>query len=98
MADKYCPNCKRMVGTKKNFTPGIIMIVVSLLVGLIPIIGWIIAPILFIIGLVTIIMGGKKCPICGTKSLQKEMPPEADPRPASTASTEEDAPKEQENK
>lgn len=75
MADKYCPNCQRMVGTKKNVVPGLVMIAVgAALAFFIPIFGWGIGFILLIIGILSIVFSGNKCPICGSKSLQPSAP------------------------
>ncbi|MDO5563176.1 MAG: hypothetical protein Q4F74_06145 [Synergistaceae bacterium] len=70
MADKYCPNCKRMVGTSKNLVPGILTIVIGILLFyFLPLLGWIIGPLLVLIGIIVLLGGGKKCPLCGSKSL-----------------------------
>lgn len=75
MADKYCPNCQRMVGLKKNYAPGLVMLAISVAVAFcLPIVGWVISPVLWIIGLLSIVFSGNKCPICGTKSLLPSAP------------------------
>ena len=52
---RYCPNCKKMVGTK--FTVGqIVLLLILLCCCLIP-------------GIIYAIVHSKKCPICGAKTL-----------------------------
>ncbi len=78
--DKYCPNCKRMVGVKKNMTPGIITIVIGLLIALfLPFVGLIVGAPVALVGVVLLIFGGSKCSICGSKNLAKEPPQGAAP-------------------
>jgi len=78
--DKYCPNCKRVVGVKKNVTPGMITIVLGLLIALfLPFIGWIIGGLLVLVGVILLIFGGSSCAICGSKNLAKEPPQAAGP-------------------
>ncbi|WP_131725248.1 hypothetical protein [Acetomicrobium hydrogeniformans] len=67
--DKYCPNCKRMVGVKKNMMPGIITIVVGLLIALfLPFVCLIVGAPVALVGVVLLILGGSKCSICGSKT------------------------------
>ena len=78
--DKYCNNCKRMVGTKKNLTPGVIMIVVGIVLFMfLPFFGWLIGAPIAIIGLIALICGGNKCSICGGKNLLEQEPVEKAP-------------------
>ncbi len=79
MADMYCENCKRIVGTKKNLTGGLLCLLIgAILMFFFAIIGWILGPILIITGIVLIICGGKRCSICGGKNLSEKIPTEAD--------------------
>ncbi len=75
MADRYCPNCKRMVGTKKNYAPGLIAILIGVaLVFLLPFFGWMIGLALALIGILMTVFSGKRCPMCGSSNLQYEAP------------------------
>lgn len=77
--DRYCENCGRMVGTKKNLAPGIICIVAGIVTFMfVPLVGWIVGPLLAIGGLVALIFGGHTCSICGGKRLLKEAPAKAE--------------------
>jgi len=79
MADMYCNNCKRMVGTKKNLTGGIVCILIGLVLFLfIPFIGLILGSILGLVGIVLLIAGGKRCSVCGGKNLSSMNPETAD--------------------
>jgi len=69
MSDKYCPNCKRMVGTDKNYMPGVIVMCVAVALKFIPILGWFFMPFVFIVGVIVLICGGNRCAICGSKNL-----------------------------
>ncbi|WP_303883311.1 hypothetical protein [Acetomicrobium mobile] len=75
MADMYCGNCKRMVGTKKNLTGGIVCILIGLaLLLFIPMIGLILGPVFGLIGIVLLIAGGKRCSVCGGKNISRVNP------------------------
>ena len=75
MADVYCNNCKRMVGTKKNLTGGLVCIVIGVVLFLfIPLIGWLIRGILGLVGIILLIAGGKRCSVCGGKNLSPKEP------------------------
>lgn len=77
MYDKYCNNCKRMVGAKKNVTPGLVCIAIGVVVAMfIPFLGWILGFILVIAGITMILCAGSKCPICGSKYLSQSKPVE----------------------
>ena len=74
MADKFCPNCQRMVGTKKNLVPGSITIVIGILLILFIPFAWFIGVPVVLIGILILIFGGHRCPICGSSRLSKNPP------------------------
>ena len=93
MADKYCVNCKRMVGTKKNITSGLICILIGVVLAMfIPVLGWLAGFILVIAGITLLLCSGKKCPICGSKSLTDHGPLEPVVATAGSAQQKEEAP------
>ena len=87
MSDKYCCNCNRMVGTKKNVTPGLIAIAIGVVLAMfIPFLGWLLGFVLVIAGITMIICSGKKCPICGSTRLLDSPPATASGHPAQSLS------------
>lgn len=76
MSDKYCPNCKRMVGTNKNYMPGVIVMCVAVALKFIPILGWFFMPFVFIVGVIMLICSTDRCAICGSRNLLKFQPAE----------------------
>ena len=86
MSDKYCNNCKRMVGAKKNVTPGLVCIAIGVVIAMfIPFLGWLFGFILVIAGITMIIFADSKCPICGSKYLSDSKPLSARPVMATPA-------------
>lgn len=71
--DKYCKNCARMVGTKKQGSgAGIAMLIIGVVLFLfIPVVGWFVGAPLALVGLVTMLCGGKTvCAVCGSQALE----------------------------
>lgn len=73
MANKYCPNCNQMVGTKKG-SGGLIIIVLAVVVFLIVPFGTLIALPMLVIGIAMLIFARSRCTICGTTSLANVKP------------------------
>jgi len=74
--DKYCANCQRVVGTKKNTTPGIVLLVIGIILFLfVPIFGLFIGAPMAFIGLLLLIFSGSRCPICNGKNLSNPPAP-----------------------
>jgi hypothetical protein len=93
MSDKYCPNCKRMVGTDKNYMPGVIVMCVAVALKFIPILGWFFMPFVFIVGVIMLICSADRCAICGSRNLLKFPPAEErQPEPRSPLAENKDVP------